>query len=248
MNVAKVALAALAVSLTAACGGGDGAGRDNRSAVFVGGDPTAIGRAWLGSNVRDDLTQVVSRCAQEHCTLYLDRVAESSAARAQRQVVDFVVPDELRSDPDAGDAVLAVLSVKAIAAAEAVFSPVRDVACTDLVGAISSAADALRGPPGIARRLVLFSGGFQTCPPNLLTAEATDTGVGQLIEQLRAARLLPDLRGVQVWMAGAGRVVDTEVAPPPERVEWLKQFWAAYFQAAGAQLVAWGPRLDRYPS
>lgn len=156
------------------------------------------------------------------------------------------MPGDTEGDPDLVDAVMVGTSNRAVRIADTFFATTEPAACSDVVGAITSAAGALRDGRRGARRLVLFSGGFQTCPPNLLTAEATDAGAVRLIDQLRADRLLPDLAGVSVWMVGAGRVRPGEALPPPERVTWVQRFWNLYFERAGARLVAWGPRLDRY--
>ena len=59
---------------------------------------------------------------------------------------------------------------------------------------------------------------FQKTPP----AEA-------LIEQRRAKGLLPDLRGVQVFVAGAS-------AATSERYVEVQDFWLKYLQAAGGAI------------
>ena len=236
---------AAALVAAAACGSHGDSPTPARAALFVAGDATLVGRAWQDGDTGADFKEVVRWCAAAKCRLSLGRISESSATGRQ-EVVDFAVPADAKGDPDAVDAIMQGLSVRAMTVADAFFGAGEPAACSDVVGAITSAAGTLRDARPDSRRLVLFSGGFQTCPPNLLSAEGTDAGALRLIEQLRANRLLPDLSGVEVWMVGAGRVRPGEALPPPERVAWVQRFWNLYFEKAGARLVAWGPRLDRY--
>ena len=50
----------------------------------------------------------------------------------------------------------------------------------------------------------------------------------------RKSGRIPDLKGVQVWVAGAG-------GSTPEQYLRIQDFWIRYFQAAGADL-----RVNRY--
>lgn len=55
--------------------------------------------------------------------------------------------------------------------------------------------------------------------------------ITELLEKLQGDGLVPDLTGVEVYVAGA-------VAHPLELAESVQQFWLAYFQRAGAHLAA----------
>ena len=63
---------------------------------------------------------------------------------------------------------------------------------------------------------------FAKSPPD---AAATDA----LLRERRSKSLMPDLRGVQVFVAGAA-------APTGEQYAAIQDFWLKYFKAAGAQV------------
>lgn len=122
---------------------------------------------------------------------------------------------------------------------------------SDLISAFDRTAAVLEGGRccGVAdKRLVVESDGVQQSPDVdftrlNLTAEEDAT----IIRRLEAAGAMPDLRGVRVWFAGLGADSTGEISPG--KILQIRQFWIAYFRAAGADLSPdrCGAILENYP-
>jgi len=93
-----------------------------------------------------------------------------------------------------------------------------------------------------ARRkaLVMLSDMVEQTPRRDLTGMTlTPRDAERVIAEDRAAGRLPDLKGVVVWVAGAG--VTTDRILPDAKLLRIQRFWVAYFRACGADLTD-----DRY--
>ena len=72
------------------------------------------------------------------------------------------------------------------------------------------------------------------------------------LERVKSAGLIPDLKGVRVYVIGAG-LLNTAGAKnvaesyrDPQTMLALQNFWSGYFKAASAELVEFGkPQLLR---
>jgi hypothetical protein len=83
--------------------------------------------------------------------------------------------------------------------------------------------------------LVVFSDMIEQSKRYDFTGEnLTAARIDQIINQERSAGRVPDLRGVDVCVVGAGASPTGGLAT--ERLLAIRQFWLAYFQATGAHL------------
>ena len=172
--------------------------------------------------------------------LFGDRISDTSIADA-RLALDVEIPSESVFDNTfryqaARDTAVAEAQRQAAALFE-----VGDAPCTDIIGGIEGAGRVLAGYPEAERRLLLTSDMVSTCPLDLLSADLSDEAIADYIETEREAGRLPDLGGVEVWVAGAG---SDERLSRDRRLE-IERFWQAYFAAAGARLAPehYGPTL-----
>jgi hypothetical protein len=132
----------------------------------------------------------------------------------------------------AGDAVKALLD-----------SP-RPARSSDVFGALVSGAQRLQSlPQSRHRRLVFLSDMMSTTSPYNLRARRWDqAAIDRLVRDLRAAHLLPDLSGVEVWVGGASLSRGGNDLPAARIVE-LKMLWLAVFAATGATVTLYVPQL-----
>ena len=74
----------------------------------------------------------------------------------------------------------------------------------------------------------------------------TPGGRRQELDRLEAEGRIPDLRGVEVYVAGAGVTDDMHA---PEQVRAMRAFWLELFDRAGASLPEhrYGPQLIDFP-
>lgn len=100
---------------------------------------------------------------------------------------------------------------------------------TRILEAIAAASEAFRGKGG---RLFILSDAIEESPTlNLAHLPAGPEAIPGAIDKARAAGLLPDLKGVELHIIGAGGD-DTAIG-----VEGIRAFWHAYAKATGATLV-----------
>jgi hypothetical protein len=104
---------------------------------------------------------------------------------------------------------------------------------TDLLGAMQLAEKAFQGNAAAsakARLLLVFSDMVEESGQyNFRRENLTPARIASLVEAERKAGRLPLLKGVQVWVAGAGGTA-------PEKFLQIQDFWIQYFRAAGADL------------
>lgn len=118
-----------------------------------------------------------------------------------------------------------------------------------ILDSLNIAQDVFQSYPKTGTRyLIVFSDMVETSsrynftPKNLEPAR-----VKAFITRERRNGSLPDLRGVHVYVVGAGATRGSE--EDPGRVEAVKRFWLAYLGASGALIPAYryGPTLIRFP-
>lgn len=109
---------------------------------------------------------------------------------------------------------------------------------TDIIGAMQLAERAFQSDAAASskvRFLILFSDMVEeSARYNFRRENLTAVRIAAMLETERKAGRLPMLKGVQVWVSGAGGAT-------PERFVQIQDFWIQYFRAAGAEL-----RKSRY--
>lgn len=110
---------------------------------------------------------------------------------------------------------------------------------TRILETIAAACEAFHGKGG---RLFVLSDAIEESPAlDLARLPAGPEAIPGAIAEARAAGLLPDLKGVELHIIGAGGD-DTRLG-----VEGIRAFWHAYAEATGATLVRIG-RLPHEPA
>jgi hypothetical protein len=110
---------------------------------------------------------------------------------------------------------------------------------TDILGAVLAARKVLfNESAGTAkyRYLILFSDMVhETKEYNFTREPLTNLQIGSILGTEKKADRLPDLRGVKVWVAGAGASSDSRMTQA--RLLWIQKFWITYFKDTGADLT-----------
>ena len=109
---------------------------------------------------------------------------------------------------------------------------------TDLISAISLASRMLSAGTADSKVMVIRHSGVNTgasLPMQELDLLTTDPA--QLLDQLDAAAMLPQLNGVAVEFYGLGDVAGSQGTLSAQQVQWLKSFWQAFFDRTGANVT-----------
>jgi len=116
---------------------------------------------------------------------------------------------------------------------------------TDLMNAFQLADQIFNGRKYKSAKykvLVVFSDMIEQSDSYDFTAERlTDKKIEEIITSERKAGRLPNLRGVDVWCAGATSSSVPGVGVDSRKIREIRKFWLAYFKSAGADLGT-----DRY--
>lgn len=109
---------------------------------------------------------------------------------------------------------------------------------TDLVTAVSLAGRMLSAGTASTKVMVIRHSGVNTgasLPMQELDLLTTDPA--QLLDQLDAAAMLPQLNGVAVEFYGLGDVAGSQGTLSAQQVQWLKNFWQGFFDRTGANVT-----------
>lgn len=109
---------------------------------------------------------------------------------------------------------------------------------TDLVSAVSVAGRMLSAGTASNKVLIIQHSGVNTgtsLPMQELNLLNTDPA--QLLDQLDAAAMLPQLNGVAVEFYGLGDVAGSQGTLSAQQVQWLKSFWQGFFDRTGANVT-----------
>ena len=110
---------------------------------------------------------------------------------------------------------------------------------TDLISAISLASRMLSAGTADNKVLIIRHSGVNTAVASLpmQDLDLLNSDPAQLLDQLDAAAMLPQLNGVAVEFYGLGDVAGSQGTLSAQQVQWLKSFWQAFFDRTGANVT-----------
>lgn len=109
---------------------------------------------------------------------------------------------------------------------------------TDLISALSLAARLAASGTAEDKQIVIRHSGVNTADSlpmqelDLVSSDITD-----LIDQLDAEALIPDLQGMKIHFFGLGDVAGSQQALSKKQVKWLQSFWQSFFERSGAEVT-----------
>ena len=109
---------------------------------------------------------------------------------------------------------------------------------TDLISAISLASRMLSAGTADSKVMVIRHSGVNTGTSlPMQDLDLLNTDPAQLLDQLDAAAMLPQLNGVAVEFYGLGDVAGSQGTLSAQQVQWLKNFWQGFFDRTGANVT-----------
>lgn len=121
---------------------------------------------------------------------------------------------------------------------EAVQGAVAKTSETDLITAVSLAGRMLSAGTADTKVMVIRHSGVNTgASLPMQDLDLLNTDPAQLLDQLDAAAMLPQLNGVAVEFYGLGDVAGSQGTLSAQQVQWLKSFWQAFFDRTGANVT-----------
>ncbi len=119
---------------------------------------------------------------------------------------------------------------------------------TEIIAAIGAAADRIQSDSGATNRLlVILSTGFEQSSIVNMGDYGLDLArsSAHILAHLRQTGTLPNLRGVDVCMAGitSGLGDWTDL----KRAREIERFWRRFFAASGARLISYGVSIETCP-
>lgn len=109
---------------------------------------------------------------------------------------------------------------------------------SDLISALSLAARLAASGTAEDKQIVIRHSGVNTADSlpmqelDLVSSDITD-----LIDQLDAEALIPDLQGVKIHFFGLSDVAGSQQALSKKQVKWLQSFWQSFFERSGAEVT-----------
>lgn len=109
---------------------------------------------------------------------------------------------------------------------------------TDLISALSLAARLAASGTAEDKQIVIRHSGVNTADSlpmqelDLVSSDITD-----LIDQLDAEALIPDLQGMKIHFFSLGDVAGSQQALSKKQVKWLQSFWQSFFERSGAEVT-----------
>lgn len=109
---------------------------------------------------------------------------------------------------------------------------------TDLVSAVSVAGRMLSAGTASNKVLIIQHSGVNTSASlPMQDLDLLNTDPAQLLDQLDAAAMVPQLNGVPVEFYGLGDVAGSQGTLSAQQVQWLKSFWQGFFDRTGANVT-----------
>lgn len=106
---------------------------------------------------------------------------------------------------------------------------------TDLISAVSLGGRMLSAGTASNKVLIIQHSGINTAASlPMQDLDLLKTDPAQLLDQLDAAAMVPQLNGVTVEFYGLGDVAGSQRTLSAQQVQWLKSFWQAFFDRTGA--------------
>lgn len=127
---------------------------------------------------------------------------------------------------------------KSAEVAEMVKSAAASTPETDLISTLSLSARLAASGTAEDKQIVIRHSGVNTADSlpmqelDLVSSDITD-----LIDQLDAEALIPDLQGVKIHFFGLGDVAGSQQALSKKQVKWLQSFWQSFFERSGAEVT-----------
>ena len=109
---------------------------------------------------------------------------------------------------------------------------------TDLISAVSLAGRMLSAGTASNKVLIIQHSGVNTgASLPMQELDLLNTDPAQLLDQLDAAAMVPQLNGVPVEFYGLGDVAGSQRTLSAQQVQWLQSFWQAFFDRTGAAVT-----------
>ena len=109
---------------------------------------------------------------------------------------------------------------------------------TDLISAVSLAGRMLSAGTASNKVLIIQHSGVNTgASLPMQELDLLNTDPAQLLDQLDAAAMVPQLNGVPVEFYGLGDVAGSQGTLSAQQVQWLKSFWQGFFDRTGANVT-----------
>lgn len=109
---------------------------------------------------------------------------------------------------------------------------------TDLISAVALASRMLSAGTASNKVLIIQHSGVNTgASLPMQELDLLNTEPAQLVDQLEAAAMVPQLNGVPVEFYGLGDVAGSQGTLSAQQVQWLQSFWQTFFDRTGAAAV-----------
>lgn len=211
-------------------------------AVFVVIDQTRSYVEFAQQTLPSDLRSLTAQCVDLGCHLMVDGLTGDSVANGTIPVNETLeVPGGQRDGGPLERQATEALVTRVLTTVQERIRLGVDGQCSDAIGALRNAAEALAAAPDRDPSIVMFSDGMVNCPAfDLREIDRSAAGIDRAVADLRRGGSIPDLHGVTVRIVGGGRT-PSRVAP-----EEMQAFWHAVLLDAGARLPVdwWGARYQ----
>jgi hypothetical protein len=194
--------------------------------------------------------RVLDTVASEHGTIVGDVIDDDPLAHSTYPIdTTFEACDAFTDNKLVCDARTARARKQVDAQARSILASPPNAAGTDIHDGLTLAQRVFDAyPEAGARSLVLLSDMVERSTRlNVAGARFDDGSIGSTLDTFAADGLIPNLRGVSVYVVGAGALASSSL--PPDRFLTIEHFWQAYLARAGANLPSdrYGAALVRFP-
>jgi len=111
------------------------------------------------------------------------------------------------------------------------FKPKRKIPITEIMGSLQVAERVIKSFPQPKKIVVIFSDMIEDSQLYNFNRESlTDKRINKIISIEKGKKLLPDLKNVKVYIAGAAH-------PDTDKYNRIRNFWIKYFKETGANLA-----------
>lgn len=198
----------------------------------------------------DAFERVLDDVVAQHGTIVGDVIDDDPLAHSSYPIsASFDACDPLTDNRLACDAREGSARRDALRSARTILASTDGTAGTDIHDGMALAERVFASyPEASSRSLVLLSDMIErSARLNLGRPRSTDASISPTLDGLAADGLIPDLRGVSVYVVGAGVQASSGLAS--ERFLLLERFWQAFVTRAGGTLpdARYGAALVRFP-